>query len=142
MCHRGFANLLEIKPIPTIDLIEMLGYTKEQIATLLTNVKKKELTMVFMGFGGVGLNTAYWLTEFSIMCNIQSIFKKVYAYDKDTVSLDNLFRMPMPFIGINGLLPSESAITYWSMENLIENFNESHISLYKLSLFTNTMKKA
>lgn len=97
MIHRGFARMLGIRELPLDDMLAMIGYTKERITDLLTNVRAKKLNIAFAGYGGVGTNTVYWLTELCNMANIQGLFNKIIISDFDRLSLDNVFRMPNPF---------------------------------------------
>lgn len=97
MIHRGFARMLGIRELPLDDMLAMIGYTKQRIAELLTNVKAKKFNIAFAGYGGVGTNTVYWLTELCNMTNIQGLFNKIIITDFDKLSLDNVFRMPNPF---------------------------------------------
>ena len=97
MIHRGFARMLGIRELPLDDMLAMVGYTKERITELLTNVRAKKLNIAFAGYGGVGTNTVYWLTELCNMSNIQGLFNKIIISDFDRLSLDNVFRMPNPF---------------------------------------------
>ena len=97
MIHRGFARMLGIRELPLDDMLAMVGYTKERITELLTNVRAKKLNIAFAGYGGVGTNTVYWLTELCNMTNIQGLFNKIIITDFDKLSLDNVFRMPNPF---------------------------------------------
>ena len=97
MIHRGFARMLGIRELPLDDMLAMVGYTKERITELLTNIRAKKLNIAFAGYGGVGTNTVYWLTELCNMSNIQGLFNKIIISDFDRLSLDNVFRMPNPF---------------------------------------------
>ena len=97
MIHRGFARMLGIRELPLDDMLAMVGYTKERITELLTNVRAKKLNIAFAGYGGVGTNTVYWLTELCNIANIQGLFNKIIISDFDRLSLDNVFRMPNPF---------------------------------------------
>ena len=97
MIHRGFARMLGIRELPLDDMLAIIGYTKQRIAELLTNVKAKKFNIAFAGYGGVGTNTVYWLTELCNMANIQGLFNKIIITDFDKLSLDNVFRMPNPF---------------------------------------------
>ena len=97
MIHRGFARMLGIRELPLDDMLAIIGYTKQRIAELLTNVKAKKFNIAFAGYGGVGTNTVYWLTELCNMTNIQGLFNKIIITDFDKLSLDNVFRMPNPF---------------------------------------------
>ena len=97
MIHRGFARMLGIRELPLDDMLAMVGYTKERITELLTNVRAKKFNIAFAGYGGVGTNTVYWLTELCNMANIQGLFNKIIISDFDRLSLDNVFRMPNPF---------------------------------------------
>lgn len=97
MIHRGFARMLGIRELPLDDMLAMIGYTKQRITELLTNVRAKKFNIAFAGYGGVGTNTIYWLTELCNMTNIQGLFNKIIITDFDKLSLDNIFRMPNPF---------------------------------------------
>lgn len=95
------ANLLNVKQIPTEQLCRVLGYNIKDIKALLTKVKRKQMTFVFAGAGGTGMNTAYWLTEMCKMTNTVNLFRKVWAFDADTAELSNLLRFPIDIRSLN-----------------------------------------
>lgn len=89
------ASALNIKQIPMSQLIRILGYTEKDIKQLFDTVKAKELTFVFVGAGGTGLNTAVWLNNLSEVSNSINLFKKVVVYEKDNIEFSNLLRFPI-----------------------------------------------
>ncbi|PPB54639.1 hypothetical protein [Campylobacter hyointestinalis] len=91
---RLFARECGVVPIPIEHLVMHLGYTLKDIKDLMLQVKQKKYNFIFAGFGGTGVNTAYWLTEFSQATGVTNLFKNVYIYDSDTIELSNVFRFP------------------------------------------------
>ena len=90
----GFANMFMIKRIPLEVLINTLGFTKKDISELLASVKARRYNMVFVGFGGTGFNTHYWLSEMAQMCMIDEIFVSGIVYDADYLDFTNILRFP------------------------------------------------
>ena len=90
------ADLLQVKRIPTEQLIKILGYSVKDIARLLTAVKAKSLNFIFAGIGGTGMNTAYWLDELSKLTNVINIFNTISVYEKETIEFSNILRFPLP----------------------------------------------
>lgn len=122
MIHRGFARMLGFRELPLDDMLTMIGYTKERIHKLLVNVRAKKFNIAFAGYGGVGTNTIYWLTELCNMSNIQGLFNKLIVTDFDTLSLDNIFRMPNPF----KIFPASKHIRFNSYHSYPSNYNALH----------------
>ena len=90
------ADLLQIKRIPTDQLIRILGYSIKDITTLLVAVKNKSLNFIFAGVGGTGMNTAYWLDELSKMTNTINIFNTISVFEKEAIEFSNILRFPLP----------------------------------------------
>lgn len=90
------ADLLQIKRIPTEQLIRILGYSVKDITRLMVSVKNKSLNFVFAGIGGTGMNTAYWLDELSKLTNTINIFNTISVYEKESIEFSNILRFPLP----------------------------------------------
>ena len=90
------ADLLQVKRIPTDQLIRILGYSVKDIANLLVAVKNKSLNFIFAGVGGTGMNTAYWLDELSKMTNTINIFNTISIFEKESIEFSNILRFPLP----------------------------------------------
>ena len=99
------ADTLNVKQIPVSELIRVLGYTTEDIRRLLRAVKRKDLTMVFAGAGGTGMNTAYWLTELCELTTIYKPFKKIYVYEEENIEVSNMLRFPFSYRHYDRPLP-------------------------------------
>lgn len=118
---RLFAREFDVLPIPIEHLVMHLGYTIKDIKNLMLQVKKKKYNFLFAGFGGTGVNTAYWLTELSQATGVTSLFKNVYVCDNDSIELSNVLRFPD--INIDG----------WQ-RNCFYYKNPNKISLYTHSM--------
>lgn len=140
MIHRGFARMLGIRELPLDDMLAMIGYTKERITELLTNVRAKKLNIAFAGYGGVGTNTVYWLTELCNMANIQGLFNKIIISDFDRLSLDNVFRMPNPFKTFSALKHKDMIFNDQSNRYTRTAYSEN--SLYKIQTIPTDSFKA
>ena len=90
------ADLLQVKRIPTEQLIRILGYSVKDITRLLASVKAKSLNFIFAGIGGTGMNTAYWLDELSKLTNVINIFNTISVYEKESIEFSNILRFPLP----------------------------------------------
>lgn len=97
LIHRGFAQKLGIKAVPIKDIVHSLGYTNEQISDILTKVKDKRLELTLLGLGGIGSNLYQWITELCTTYEVDNLFRKVYMFEGDNISLTNLYRMAIPF---------------------------------------------
>jgi len=89
------AEYLNVKKVPTDQLLRVLGYTLKDIKQLLTEVKRKKLNFVFLGAGGTGMNTAYWLSELTKLTSTYKIFSKVAVFEKESVEYSNMLRFPL-----------------------------------------------
>ena len=140
MIHRGFARMLGIRELPLDDMLAMIGYTKQRITELLTNVRAKKFNIAFAGYGGVGTNTIYWLTELCNMTNIQGLFNKIIISDFDKLSLDNVFRMPNPFKTFSAL--KHKYMLFNGSTNSYINTEYRENSLYKTQTIPENSLKA
>jgi len=89
------AEFLNVKKVPTEQLCRVLGYTTKDIKQLLVAVKAKQKNFVFVGAGGTGMNTAYWLSELMQMTNTYKIFSKVAVFEDDVIEHSNMLRFPL-----------------------------------------------
>lgn len=89
------SDAMQVPLVPRQDLIEMLGYKISDIKRLLLDVKRKELTLYMIGLGGTNSNTLYWLQQFTQLTNTPNLFAQLVIQENDTLSIDNLIRMPM-----------------------------------------------
>ena len=89
-----FANLFQIKQIKIEQMLRIIGYTKKDIKNLLIKVKRRELEMLFVGYGGTNVNTIHWLTEMCTLTHTIKLFKTVTVMEPDTLETSNLLRFP------------------------------------------------
>lgn len=121
MIHRGFANMLSVRAVPIDELLELIGYTPERVKNLLKEVKKLQKDILFIGAGGVGTNTIYWLYEMCWRFDVRNIFNRVVVLDEDRLELHNLFRMPTTFRNYSGEATYSSSNTPVTLERDIES---------------------
>jgi len=76
------------------ELCTIFGHTKTSIKKILTEVKKKNIDLGMIGFGGTGTNFFHWLSEMAEWTNTNRIFKRFYIYDNDFFDSVNLLRVP------------------------------------------------
>lgn len=94
---RLVADVLRATPIPIEDLCKVVGYTKKAIKDLLVKVKGKNITPVFVGIGGTGMNTLYWLNELCAFANVFNIFGAgIHIFEPEKIEVSNMLRFPMP----------------------------------------------
>lgn len=91
----AFANRFGIRKVPIETLVKVLGFNKEMISTLFNETAKKKLDIIFVGFGGTGVNTFHWLSELAAWCDMQEIFINGVVMDADTIDFTNILRFPM-----------------------------------------------
>lgn len=89
-----FSSMLGIPQIPAEQLCKLLGYNKTSLRKLLTDVKKRNLAMIFVGYGGTGVNTLHWLAEICKLTGIFEIFQTVAVYEPEKLEISNLLRYP------------------------------------------------
>ena len=106
------ADLLQVKRIPTDQLIRILGYSVKDISNLLVAVKNKSLNFIFAGIGGTGMNTAYWLDELSKLTNTINIFNTISVYEKESIEFSNILRFPLPLSTYYQYAPRHSGRAY------------------------------
>jgi hypothetical protein len=66
------------------------------IKNLLLSIKQLNLTVVFAGTGGTGINTICWLSELCLLFGVSDLFYDIHVFEKDFVDFSNIFRFPLP----------------------------------------------
>jgi hypothetical protein len=89
------ASIFQVPLIPPIELCNTLGYTKAQLTDLVYAVAAKRYTFCFVGAGGTGINTAYWLNKILDMTSQTTLFRSVHVFEKDKAEISNLLRFPL-----------------------------------------------
>ena len=89
-----FAKENGVRQLPFKYMLQILNITDKELRRMVLDTKRQELDFVFVGCGGQGSNTYYWLTKICEHLNIVNLFKNVYAYDEDLVDLSNILRFP------------------------------------------------
>ena len=130
------ANSMNIKKVPVEQLCRVLGYQPKQIKELLTKTKRRNLTMIFAGAGGTGINTAYWLKELTEMTNTVNLFKTVHIYEKDSIEFSNTLRFPIDIrkffgntIDYNTFI-EKSNTKMLLAQSLVKNLSKNRISVF------------
>lgn len=91
------ADFLNIPRIPLSTLLtKVLSHDLDYIKNLLLSIKQLNLTVVFAGTGGTGINTICWLSELCSYFGISDLFYDVHVFEKDFVDFSNIFRFPLP----------------------------------------------
>ena len=89
------ASILNCKAMELDQILLVLGYKRRDIKALMMKVKATHTNLVFVGTGGIGINTAYWLSELAKATNTHNLFNSINAFDKDELEISNLFRLPI-----------------------------------------------
>jgi hypothetical protein len=92
------ADITSTPLVPREDLFRMLGYSLKDLNKLVHAVRSKKIDFVMLGLGGTNSNTLYWLYEILHLTNNSNLFKSLTIFEPDTLSIDNLLRMPMSTI--------------------------------------------
>jgi hypothetical protein len=127
------ANVLNVKAIEMEQLCRILGYTKRDIENLLKKVKEKQLDIVFIGFGGTGINTAVWLKRMSEMTSVIKIFKNITVADPDRIDYSNTLRLPIDLRSVVGR-PDQLNFKALLAPHLLKRLSTNLIDTYEWSL--------
>lgn len=91
------ANTTEVRKAHISELCDVLGYEEATIKRILLDVKRKNLDIFLVGFGGTGTNFNYWMQELCNWTNTVNVFDKIIVSDGDKFSLSNLVRIPFDY---------------------------------------------
>jgi len=94
------ADLLGVRQMSAEQMCRFLGYPPRTLKKLLVSVQKKDLTPIFLGYGGTGMNTVHWLTEMLDMCHINGLFRSLIIYEPENAEFSNLLRFPKNSLNI------------------------------------------
>lgn len=129
------AEYLNIKQVPLEQLCRVLGYTTKDITKLLKAVKAKQKKVIFVGAGGTGINTAYWLSSLTEMVNIPNLFDKVGVFENDTIEFSNMLRFPL---SLSYYAHSGTANKLQLIEPLLEKLSKRNINVNTQYLTSST----
>jgi hypothetical protein len=59
----------------------------------MSAVKKKELTFVSVGYGGLSINVLHFLSLLAYRVGVENVFKTLHIYENDNVSYTNIMRI-------------------------------------------------
>lgn len=125
-----FASLIGRQAIPVLELCRVLGYSEKDLKTLLHKVKQKDISMIFVGYGGTNVNTIHWLTEISYKLDAPRVFRNITIYEPEDIEISNLLRFPILPANISserapsklGLFSSSNNILSRRIAQLIPSF--------------------
>lgn len=130
----GFANRFNIKKASVELLAAILGFNRTTIKNLFIAVAKKKLDLVYVGFGGTGVNTHYWLSELAIWCNVREVFESGLVMDEDVIDYTNILRFPMD---MNKYHQKMCGFKKGAIEPMFKvNIAEDYAGLFKYDLST------
>ena len=89
-----FSKKFGARQLPFKFMLQTLNISDNKLKSLVLTVKRKKLNFVFAGFGGTGMNTAYWLQKILDHTGDVYLFDTVHVYDDDEVEFSNLLRFP------------------------------------------------
>ena len=89
---RYFEYAYQLPRVPITDQLNILGYSISDIKTLMKQVKRKNLNVTFIGFGGLCLNVLENLIELSNKLDIKELFEVLHIFEADGIEHHNTFR--------------------------------------------------
>jgi len=93
---RFFSSITGTPTVPFVDMVNMLGYSKSQLATLFNSVANLQHSITFVGVGGTGMNTLFWLDQIRRLIQFEgTLFHRLNIAEADEVEFSNLLRFPM-----------------------------------------------
>ena len=93
--------------VPFKYLLSAIAPTDLDIHALLHEVKAKELSVIFTGVGGTGMNTLVWLSKLCELYHVTQLFKEIHIFEKDSVDFSNIFRFPIKLSQLEDTLFAE-----------------------------------
>lgn len=132
----GFASRFSVPLVPLEALIDSLGFSIDDIRNLMLEVKKLKYSIVFVGYGGTGLNTHHWLSKLSEMCKVNSIFVDGVIMDAEKVDFSNTLRFPIDLNKIKVKNRSTSGkLTFVNKIDLLPKYDRLFITRTAISSF-------
>jgi len=82
-----------VSSIPFNNLIKLAGIDMKRFKKALEKVKKRELTFVSVGYGGLSINMLHFLSMLAYRVDVHDIFKIMHLYENDNISYTNIMRV-------------------------------------------------
>lgn len=91
------AKLFNTRNIASINfMLNSINQSKEELQELYSIISAKEYNIAFVGYGGTGHNTLFWLNQ--IQSHLEKVstplFKSMLIFDNDELEFHNTFRFP------------------------------------------------
>jgi hypothetical protein len=87
------ASLVGASHVPFNNLIKMADIDMSRLKVEMRKLKKKELTLVSVGYGGLSINVLHFLSLLAYRVDIDNIFKMLHIYEEDKISYTNAMRI-------------------------------------------------
>ena len=98
-----FAQYFGVQQVSSEQLCRTLGYSLKDLKNLVTKVKRKNMSVTFIGYGGTNVNTIHWLTEIMKITQSVNLFNFIEVFEPDTLEVSNLLRFPKnPYLEYGG----------------------------------------
>jgi len=78
------------------EFVAHCGINMIEVASNLQQVKKRQLRLLSVGYGGASINLLHFIGQFAIMTGISYPFQSLIVYEEDTLSLMNALRVYKP----------------------------------------------
>lgn len=116
----GALTLMPNVPLAdTMDLLDILGYSKIEIESLINASRSCYTKVVFAGAGGVNTNILYWMKKLMEKFNHKPLSNASFlVVDGDSYSLDNSVRIGFSFNNPWGTVRNRK-VNWWEHWNLL-----------------------
>jgi len=124
---RRTAEELDVDMISDNDLLKIIDVTKTEIKKVFSEVKKKDIGLVSIGYGGSSSNILYWIYTLARIADMHDIFNFVSIHDEDIIEPHNLLRIPF----INNKIAQRdymNKVLYYNEKLFDRRLGKSHIN--------------
>ncbi len=86
------AKNIGVSSIPFNMLIKLADLDMKKIKKSLLEIKRKELTFVSVGYGGLSMNVLHFLSLLSYRSGVEQAFKELHVFENDNIDYSNILR--------------------------------------------------
>jgi hypothetical protein len=87
-------HMFQVKQEDTHQIFKkIIPYNVNYVKSLLNKIKKKNIALTVIGYGGLNINVFYFIYHLAEKVDIKNLFEMLAVYENEHITLSNMFRI-------------------------------------------------